>query len=172
MTFSATDAAGLPVYHTNVMMAIGTDFAVVCLESVADDKERKHLLSRLSEHHQVPVADLSTCSACIASQPLPLWRQWSAVAQGCHQLGMCMPAVASVSPAQLCAISILREDRVWVRPSMHGGYHNPASEVLHVQRAPCLVDAQRTMRATARLLPVAVRFAQTTRCACLSIPGV
>jgi hypothetical protein len=35
---------GKPVYHTNVMMAIGTDVAVVCAESVTDDKERQHLL--------------------------------------------------------------------------------------------------------------------------------
>jgi len=37
---------GKPVYHTNVMMAIGTDVAVVCGESVSDDKERQHLLVR------------------------------------------------------------------------------------------------------------------------------
>ncbi|KAK9797387.1 hypothetical protein WJX73_009806 [Symbiochloris irregularis] len=53
VTFQATDSAGKPVYHTNVMMAIGTDVAVVCLESVADGKERQHLLSKLSQHHQV-----------------------------------------------------------------------------------------------------------------------
>ena len=34
----------LPVYHTNVMMAIGTDVAVVCSESVKDERERKNLL--------------------------------------------------------------------------------------------------------------------------------
>lgn len=42
--FRSTDVAGAPVYHTNVMMAVGTDVAVVCVESVKDDKERKHLL--------------------------------------------------------------------------------------------------------------------------------
>ena len=68
MTFHATDAAGLPVYHTNVMMAIGTDVAVVCLESVADDKERQHLRSKLSQHHEVlsPVNRLQSDGRCRA----------------------------------------------------------------------------------------------------------
>jgi hypothetical protein len=53
VTFRSTDKEGFPVYHTNVMMAIGTDVAVVCLESVEDPAERKHLLSRLQKHHEV-----------------------------------------------------------------------------------------------------------------------
>ena len=53
VAFSSTDAAGFPVYHTNVMMAVGTDVAVVCLESVADPKERRHLLASLRRHQEV-----------------------------------------------------------------------------------------------------------------------
>ncbi len=33
--FDATDESGLPIYHTNVLMAIGTKHAVLCTESVA-----------------------------------------------------------------------------------------------------------------------------------------
>jgi hypothetical protein len=44
VTFSSSDCRGKPVYHTNVMMAIGTDVAVVCADSVTDAKERQHLL--------------------------------------------------------------------------------------------------------------------------------
>ena len=36
VTFESVDAAGRPVYHTNVMMAIGGDFAVVCSESILE----------------------------------------------------------------------------------------------------------------------------------------
>ena len=35
VAFEATDEEGLPVYHTNVIMAVGTREAVICLESVA-----------------------------------------------------------------------------------------------------------------------------------------
>jgi hypothetical protein len=40
VTFEAFDAAGKPVYHTNVLMAIGTGFAVFCAEAVRDSKHR------------------------------------------------------------------------------------------------------------------------------------
>jgi hypothetical protein len=53
VAFKSTDARGARVYHTNVMMAVGTGVAIVCDESVADAKERQHLLSKLSKHHEV-----------------------------------------------------------------------------------------------------------------------
>ena len=37
------------IYHTNVMMCLGTTFAVVCLASIDDKKERKNLLKHLRE---------------------------------------------------------------------------------------------------------------------------
>lgn len=37
------------IYHTNVMMCLGTTFAVVCLSSIDDKKERKNLLKHLDE---------------------------------------------------------------------------------------------------------------------------
>ncbi|RNC89318.1 MAG: amidinotransferase [Allomuricauda sp.] len=39
----------LPIYHTNVMMALGEDFAVICLDSIDDQKERKNVLDHLKE---------------------------------------------------------------------------------------------------------------------------
>lgn len=51
--FDASDAEGHPIYHTNVLMALGSTVAVVCTESVHDLKERQHLVSRLSETHEV-----------------------------------------------------------------------------------------------------------------------
>lgn len=35
MVFEAADAAGRPIYHTNVLMSLGTRFAVLCTEAVA-----------------------------------------------------------------------------------------------------------------------------------------
>lgn len=40
VTFESVDAAGNPVYHTNVMMAIGTGFAVMCAASIVDARSR------------------------------------------------------------------------------------------------------------------------------------
>ena len=39
----------LPIYHTNVMMALGVDFAVVCLDTITDKSERKNLLHHLKK---------------------------------------------------------------------------------------------------------------------------
>lgn len=39
MLFSAVDQNGQDIYHTNVMMAMGDDFVVICKDSIADNKE-------------------------------------------------------------------------------------------------------------------------------------
>ncbi|EFN55864.1 hypothetical protein CHLNCDRAFT_145449 [Chlorella variabilis] len=53
VTFTSSDAGGGTVYHTNVMMAIGTDVAVVCLESVEDEGERRNLQQKLGQTHTI-----------------------------------------------------------------------------------------------------------------------
>jgi len=47
MTFEALDGSGRAVYHTNVLMAIGAAFAVVCGESIAPPEHRKAVFARL-----------------------------------------------------------------------------------------------------------------------------
>ncbi len=37
--FTATDKKNQPIYHTNVMMALGENFAILCEESIADESE-------------------------------------------------------------------------------------------------------------------------------------
>lgn len=49
MAFDATDAEGNSIYHTNVMMCIGTSFALVCLDMISDEKRRYEVKSRLEE---------------------------------------------------------------------------------------------------------------------------
>ena len=38
-----------PIYHTNVMMSLAETFAVICLDSIDDKKERKNVLMHLKE---------------------------------------------------------------------------------------------------------------------------
>ncbi|MFC3530964.1 citrulline utilization hydrolase CtlX [Vogesella facilis] len=45
--FTATDAAGRPIYHSNVLLCVGPEWAVVCLEAVADAEERDLLQRQL-----------------------------------------------------------------------------------------------------------------------------
>lgn len=39
----------LPIYHTNVMMCIAKDYAVICLDCIDDKKERKNVIQHLKE---------------------------------------------------------------------------------------------------------------------------
>src|SRR3984957_19053389 len=47
VTFEARDGAGQPVYHTNVVMAIGTRFAVVCGEAISQALHRAAVFNKL-----------------------------------------------------------------------------------------------------------------------------
>jgi hypothetical protein len=47
MAFDACDAQGVPVYHTNVLMCIGTDFAMVGTQMMSDHSRRDEILARL-----------------------------------------------------------------------------------------------------------------------------
>ncbi|MEM9057195.1 MAG: arginine deiminase-related protein [Pseudomonadota bacterium] len=46
--FEGFDAQRVPIYHTNVMMCIGTGYAVVCSAAVVDAERRRALLDRLA----------------------------------------------------------------------------------------------------------------------------
>ena len=47
ISFHATDARGETIYHTNVMMAIGTGEVLVCLDAVRDEEEQAKLRESL-----------------------------------------------------------------------------------------------------------------------------
>jgi hypothetical protein len=44
--FDAHDRSGRPIYHTNVLLSLGTRFAVLCAEAVPDD-QRQQLVERI-----------------------------------------------------------------------------------------------------------------------------
>jgi len=45
--FQTVNDERLPIYHTNVMMALGENYAVICLDSIDDKKEAKNVLKHL-----------------------------------------------------------------------------------------------------------------------------
>src|SRR5262249_49715752 len=51
--FDATDRDGHAIYHTNVLLSIGTRFAVLCSSALRADDERRRLVARLTEHREV-----------------------------------------------------------------------------------------------------------------------
>lgn len=47
--FNAVDAQGNEIYHTNVMMCIADEYAVICLETVRDHFQKQMLLQKFEE---------------------------------------------------------------------------------------------------------------------------
>jgi hypothetical protein len=45
--YQTVNGERLPIYHTNVMMAMAENFAVICLEAIDDKKERKSVVEHL-----------------------------------------------------------------------------------------------------------------------------
>ena len=63
VTFEAEGAAAQPIYHTNVVMSIGTRFAVVCGEAIAQPPHREAVLNRLHAAGHV-VVDITLRQMC------------------------------------------------------------------------------------------------------------
>ena len=57
IAFEAVDPDGEPIYHTNVMMNVGDDVAVICEESIHRDEQRTAVLQSLGQtgHEVIPI---------------------------------------------------------------------------------------------------------------------
>ena len=49
VAFDAVDGGGVPIYHTNVLMNVGEQLAVICAEAIPRDEQRNAVLARLRE---------------------------------------------------------------------------------------------------------------------------
>ena len=53
--FDAVDHAGRPIYHTNVMMSVGEDIAVICSDVISSPREPSNILGRLRASNKTVV---------------------------------------------------------------------------------------------------------------------
>ena len=56
--FEAVDSGDKAIYHTNVMMCIGRNFVIVCLEAVRNSKQRRKLLDSF-KHSRLHILDIT-----------------------------------------------------------------------------------------------------------------
>jgi len=97
--FEAVDAQGNAIYHTNVMMCVGTRLAVVCAEAISGEDVRAAVLRRLSETgHELVVISLDQMNA-FAGNMLEVRGH-----AGEGRLLMSARACASLSPDQVTTI--------------------------------------------------------------------
>ena len=75
VSFHATQQVGqerLPIYHTNVMMCVGEELAVVCPETIQDENERHRLMKMLNETGKKIVEISEEQMHCFAGNMLQL----------------------------------------------------------------------------------------------------
>ncbi|GAB2529148.1 citrulline utilization hydrolase CtlX [Paramicrobacterium agarici] len=56
MAFDAVDESGCPIYHSNVLMCVATDFALIGLDFIADKRRRTQIVDRLGAHDREVIA--------------------------------------------------------------------------------------------------------------------
>jgi hypothetical protein len=54
--FRSVDQNGMDIYHTNVLMCIGSSYAVICLDSIKDETEKLHVISSLQSTQKQIIA--------------------------------------------------------------------------------------------------------------------
>lgn len=91
--FGTADAAGAPVYHTNVLLAIGTRFAVVAAAAIAREDRERVVASLGDSGREVVEIDLAEM-ASFAGNVLEL-----RAAHGARVLAMSAAAAAATAPA-------------------------------------------------------------------------
>ena len=58
MVFPTAGADGRPIYHTNVIMSIATEYALICLDAISDSGRRDEVAARLADSGRT-VIDIS-----------------------------------------------------------------------------------------------------------------
>jgi hypothetical protein len=70
--FDTADASGRPIYHTNVMMSVATEFALVGLDLIRDEPRREAVRRRLAESGRTVIALEEAQIASFAGNALEL----------------------------------------------------------------------------------------------------
>ena len=98
LAFSAADAKGQAVYHTNVLMCIGQDYAVICMESIARQDRQKVKDSLLAAGKEIVEISLSQMEN-FAGNMLQVKNK-----SGKKFLAMSQRAFAALTPGQIGAL--------------------------------------------------------------------
>ena len=104
VVFDAVDGAGFPIYHTNVMMCLASEYAVICLDAIVDTKQ-KHLV----------IESLKSCNKEIIPISIDQMNHFAGNmlqlnnTKGKHLLAMSEQAYRSLSTEQLYVLAKYNE---------------------------------------------------------------
>lgn len=94
VTFDATDAAGVPIYHTNVLMCVGQRFAVLCSDAIAAHERAGVMESLVRTGHELVLITHEQMNA-FAGNLLELQNE-----SGGHCIAMSQSAHDALTPQQ------------------------------------------------------------------------
>lgn len=115
ISFKALDASGKEIYHTNVMMGIGSDVAIICSESIVDSEERDFVTKTLTTtNHQIIDISLDQVSQ-LAGNVLEVQSK-----SGAKYMAMSQSAFDSLKPDQLQALNKYCEPLPLAVPTIEG----------------------------------------------------
>lgn len=97
--YQDVDGKRLPIYHTNVMMCLAENFAVICLDTIDDPKERKNVVNHLKSDGKEIIAITEAQVHSFAGNMLQV-----AGKEGKKYLVMSEAARKSLTPVQVAAI--------------------------------------------------------------------
>ncbi len=98
IAFEARDATGRDVYHTNVLMGIGTHYALICLDMIPDAERRATVRARLEESGRTVIDLTHDQIAEFAGNAIELMGDDGLV------LALSSRAMAALRPDQIAAI--------------------------------------------------------------------
>lgn len=159
MVFDA-EYEGVPIYHTNVMMCIGTEFALVGLDLLTDPARRAEIADRLAEQGRELIRLSNTQIAEFAGNAIELHGTQGRI------LAMSARAEASLAPEQRAVIErsarILAVDVSTIE--LEGGSVRCMIAGIHLDRRPVPVDAADALagQVTSRRQVVSAPMASST----------
>lgn len=98
-SFQSLNGERLPIYHSNVMMCVASEFAVICLDSIDNGEERAHVRKMLIESNKEIIAISEAQVHNFAGNMLEVKND-----KGKRFLVMSESAYGSLTPRQIHAI--------------------------------------------------------------------
>jgi hypothetical protein len=104
IVFDAVDEQGQTIYHTNVLMCIGTKFVIICLDAIQDDNDQEKLLESFSNTGHKVIAISFEQLKLFAGNMMEVKAR-----SGEHFVLLSQKAFHSLLPGQLDALSLFVE---------------------------------------------------------------
>jgi hypothetical protein len=100
LVFDAVDESGKPIYHTNVLMCVGSKFATLCLDAIRKEDDQEWVLESLSTTHHRVIAISYAQMKCFAGNMIEVNNQ-----KGEPYVLLSKTAFESLLPGQIDAIT-------------------------------------------------------------------